>query len=117
MASDARQALWIAELATAQVVDGDGASSPCRNAFGEPVRVEPPLDPVARVKRAAALASAGERVALVASTEDLSAARSAMREIAAQRLGLVFHAVEPRSADVALALADVGWALLFPSDV
>ncbi len=121
VALDAREAVLLAERALVQVLDAGGddadAPEPAHNAFGEAVRVEPLLDPVARVRRAAALASSGERVALFASAAELAPARSVMHEMAAQRLGVVFHAIEAHGAEAALALADLGWGLLFASDV
>ena len=130
-ARDALGAILLAETAMVQRIDageagaaflrsGPGAAFLRSGAFGEPIALEamePGALPAERVRRALEHAALGERVALVASSADLSLARSAMAEIAAQRLSIVFHAVESRGAEAAFALADLGWGLLFASDV
>jgi hypothetical protein len=73
-------------------------------------------DAASRVRRAAERIALGERVSLTASTRDLLAARDVMAEMASRRLATVFHAVDP-AGDAALSLAEVGWALLFASDI
>ena len=125
VARDAREAIVLAEGAIVEAIDlgggagEDGLALPSggHNAFGERVVLEPPTDIVARVRRAADRASAGQRVGLIASSAELVAARDGMTVIAANRLGVVFHALETKGAEAALALADLGWGLLFASDV
>jgi len=123
VARDALDAILLAEGAMVQVLDAGRPAGDVElpgeghNAFGDRVVLEPEADPVARVRRAAERVAAGERVGLIATAGELVLARSVMVEMAAQRLGAVFHAVEPVGVEAALALSDVGWGLLFASDV
>ncbi len=124
LARDAREAVVLAEGAIVQALDAGAQrvdsldeAGHGHNAFGERVVLESSDDPLVRVRRAAERVARGERVGLLASAAELGPARDVMREMAAQRLAVVFHAFEPNGAEAALALADLGWALLFASDV
>ena len=121
---DAKQAIAIAEGAVSQrvLLATDGVEPSPINVFGERVVVERGRDVPALVNRSAALAASGERVALVASARDLTAARDALAHIAARRLGLVVHCLDngPEGVDApsdlgsssALSLADLPWGML-----
>lgn len=123
VARDAREAIAIAEGAVTQRVMSavEGLEVPPTNAFGEPVTVERSKDVPALVHRAAEAAANGERVAVVASALDLSAARNELARAAAQRLGMVVHCIEENGApkpldesgvSSALSLADLPWGML-----
>jgi len=123
VAHDARSAILMAEGAIARSLDvgatvlATALADPRHNAFGDPVLVEAPLDAAARVRRAAERISSGDRIAVLASTAELSPARETMAEMVSRRLAAVFHLLEPVTAEAALAWADLGWALLFASGV
>src|SRR5262249_53701873 len=115
-------AVALAEGAIAQRVVTDRAELPLGrageavNAFGGDIAIEQLRDAEAIVARAEELASAGERVAIVAGARTLAAAREQLRSIPAKGLGVVAHAVGDVDgggyAD-ALALGDLGWGVLF----
>ncbi len=110
-ARDALGAVALAEGAIAQRVLTDGA-------LGGELSAETIRDPASLAARAEELASAGERVAIVASARTLASARNGLRSIAAKRLGVVAHAVGDLDAGGyadALALGDLGWGVLFAS--
>jgi len=88
-----------------------------RNAFGDPVVVPAALGGAARVRRAAAEVASGHRVGFLSSTRELVGSTDVLREMAAKRLGTVFHLLEPQGAEMALALADLGWGMLFAGGV
>ncbi len=121
-----RDAILIAEEAMVETLDVGGfgavagaatAAGAERNAFGAVLERRVPADPVTRVRRAAEAVAAGRRVGLVAAVDDLLAARHVLRAMAEQRLGTVVHALETDGGSRALALADLGWGLLFAGDV
>jgi pyruvate-ferredoxin/flavodoxin oxidoreductase len=128
-ARDVLGAVGLVEGALAQRVFCAGLSLdiPARNVFGEPVAVEHGNDVSALVRRCAEAAARGERVALVALATDLAAARGALAEIAANRLGVVVHAIAgPAAPGVpasqtgiasALALGDLPWGMLLGAGV
>jgi pyruvate/2-oxoacid:ferredoxin oxidoreductase alpha subunit len=143
-AKDVTGAIALAEGAVARriLLGMDGIEVPATNVFGERVVVERSAD-VADLARAAAEAAAtGERVALVARAADLAAARGELARIAARRLGVVVHVVADAAGPMhvaraqssppgalsstpspqaglapALALADIGWAMLLACGV
>ena len=126
VARDAAEAILLAEGAIAQSIDAGPLASLAtlpdggHNAFGERVRIHPSLGPedgAARVRQAAEWVALGERVALIASTAELLSASAVMAAMASQRLATVFHLLEPAGAEAALAFSELGWGLLFASDV
>ena len=126
LARDAAEAIVLAEGAIAQSIDAGASAAGTtlpdggHNAFGERLRVHPSLgaaDGIGRVRRAAERVALGERLALMASTAELLSASAMMATMASQRLATVFHVLEPAGAEAALALSELGWGLLFASDV
>ncbi len=128
VAKDALGAILSAELSIAQrvVALGIPSSSPtgapggALNAFGDPVvfeGFEDGRDAAAHAARLAHWAEEGERVALIAPSNELAAARVALRAIAAKRLPAVFHALADHGYEGAFALADLGWGVLFAAGV
>ena len=108
LARDAREAVVLAEGAIVQALDAGAQrvdsldeAGHGHNAFGERVVLESSDDPLVRVRRAAERVARGERVGLLASAAELGPARDVMREMAAQRLAVVFHAFEPNGAEAA----------------
>lgn len=57
----------------------------------------------------------GQRVAVVARSEALGAARQILRRIARARLGMVAHAIAGHGGEELSALCDVGWGILVAS--
>ena len=122
-ARDALGAVALAEGAIAQRILTDHAELPvprggAMNALGAELSVETLRDPRALIARADELASAGERVAIVASARTLASARDGLRAIASKRVGVVAHAVGDLDAGGyadAFALGDIGWGVLFAS--
>jgi pyruvate ferredoxin oxidoreductase alpha subunit len=122
-------AIALVEGAVAQrvFVAVDGLLLADQNAFGEPVVAEHGTDVADLVRRCAAAAERGERVALVARAADLAPARADLAAIAARRLGVVIHAVaEPARGETpasltglapALALDDLFWGMLLGAGV
>ena len=100
---------------------------PASNAFGEPLACERGSDVRALVRKCAEAAAAGERVALVACAPDLAAARGELARIAAQRLGVVVHAIAEAAAPdapvslagmaAAFSLGDLPWGMLLGAGV
>ena len=128
-ARDLSGAIALVEGAVAQriLVAIEGFDPPAQNAFGEPLVVERGADVSELVRRAARAASEGQRVALVARAVDLAAARNDLAAVAAQRLGLVVHAIAEPARDgaspslsglaPALALDDLFWGMLLGAGV
>ncbi len=119
-AKDAIGAIALAEGAIAQrifVVGDAKLQVAAKNAFGFPVTIERGTDPVAMLESYKKALSGGERVALVATAGALGRARETLRSIASERLGGVVHALSERANADALALADLGWGLLFAGGV
>jgi pyruvate-ferredoxin/flavodoxin oxidoreductase len=90
--------------------------TPGHNVFGETLVVEVISDPSRLARRGLEAAAAGERVAIVATAEELGRARSELAEIAARRLGLVVHVIAERLQGV-FSLADLGYGMLFACGV
>jgi pyruvate/2-oxoacid:ferredoxin oxidoreductase alpha subunit len=100
---------------------------PASNAFGESLACERGSDVRALVRQCAEAAAAGERVALVACAPDLAAARGELARIAAQRLGVVVHAIAEAAAPdtpvslagmaAAFSLGDLPWGMLLGAGV
>jgi pyruvate-ferredoxin/flavodoxin oxidoreductase len=84
-----------------------------RNVFDHTVVVEVVPEPRALVSRAGQAAASGERVAVVARPEELTAARGELAAVAAKRLSVVAHALVGGGIGEALSLADLGWGVLF----
>jgi pyruvate-ferredoxin/flavodoxin oxidoreductase len=119
-ARDLLGAVGLAEATVAQHIAVVGLPPPSVdgvNAFGGPVTRESGDDAAALAEQCRSRAGLGERVALIAHARALAAARPVMRQIAAQRLGVVFHALCERGAADALALGDLGWGVVFASGV
>jgi pyruvate-ferredoxin/flavodoxin oxidoreductase len=114
----ARAAVLLAERAVARALDVGplaDAGPHGANAFGEAVAVLPPLDVPGRVQRLIERASSGERVGFVASAAELLGVTGALGDVVARRLGVVVHLLEANGVEAALALAQLGWAMLFAS--
>jgi pyruvate ferredoxin oxidoreductase alpha subunit len=128
-ARDLSGAIALVEGAIAQrvLVAVAGLEVPGQNAFGDPVVVERGVDVADLVRRAAAAAGEGQRVALVAHAADLATARNELAAVAARRLGLVVHAIAEPARDgaspsitglaPALALDDLFWGMLLGAGV
>jgi pyruvate/2-oxoacid:ferredoxin oxidoreductase alpha subunit len=128
-ATDVTGAIALAEGAIARrvLLGIDGIEVAATNAFGERVVVERSADVADLVRAGAEAAATGERVTLIARAADLAAARGELARIAARRLGVVVHVVAdpPQGAmpaseaglAPALALADIGWAMLLACGV
>jgi len=86
------------------------------NAFGDPVKVSVG-DAALQAEQCHVHAGQGERVTLVARASSLVGARSVMRRIARDRLGVVFHALDERGTAEAFALGDLGWGVVLASSV
>jgi pyruvate/2-oxoacid:ferredoxin oxidoreductase alpha subunit len=118
-AKDSLGAIALAEGAIAErIYWALGTTTPIaeRSVFGEPVMVERTAAH-AGVARFVEAAEGGKRATLVAFAHDLAAARDALRALAARRVGTVAHVVAARGAAHALALADLGWGMLFAAGV
>jgi pyruvate ferredoxin oxidoreductase alpha subunit len=97
---DVAAAITIAERAAGSRLLGDPSENgDLGRAFGE----------------AAAIAEKGERVAIIAPAERLTAMRDPMRRIANSRVGLVAHAIAGHGAEELAALTDLGWGVLCAS--
>jgi pyruvate-ferredoxin/flavodoxin oxidoreductase len=123
-ARDALGAVALVEGAIAEqifVATADAFSTPAENLFGKPIVVErldagdgaaasARMDMLAA--RAEARAAEGIRVTLVADAFMLGTARRQLAAMASRRLAVVVHVVTEGHAD-AIALADLGWGVLF----
>jgi pyruvate ferredoxin oxidoreductase alpha subunit len=119
-AKDALGAIALAEGAVSERVFLAFAGHfalPERNTFGEPVVVARGTSGQELVGRFDEAASAGKRATLIASAHDLAGSREALRAIAARRIGTVAHVLAERGAADAMALADLGWGMLFGASV
>jgi hypothetical protein len=90
---------------------------PERNAFGEPVVVERGPNALALMARFVQAVEAGQRATLIATAHDLASVRDVLSTLRARRMGTVIHAVADRGIADALALADLGWGVLFSAGV
>src|SRR4051812_3240666 len=88
-----------------------------RNTFGDPVVVEHAANAAQLAFRFAEQQEEGRRATLVSTAHALGSVRELLKGIAAKRLGTVVHAIAERGAADALALADLGWGVLFASTV
>jgi pyruvate/2-oxoacid:ferredoxin oxidoreductase alpha subunit len=116
IAKDAFGAILTAESTIAQRVVAVGI--PLGSGAGDAVAFEAFADSdqvTAQVTRLMGWAEEGERVALVAPSHALAAARVALRTMATKRLPAVFHALADHGYEGAFALADLGWGVLFAS--
>src|ERR1700722_15712371 len=101
---------------------GDEGEPSGPNVFGARVAIERDKDLASLVRRCAAAAAEGERVALVARATDLAGVRRELARVASRRVSLVVHATvegpaagEPASEyglGPALALGELPWGLL-----
>ncbi|HEY1697661.1 MAG TPA: hypothetical protein VGG39_36115 [Polyangiaceae bacterium] len=126
---DIAQAVGLVEGSTSQrvLLGVEGLDVASHNAFGEHVAVEAGTDVAALARRAAHVASEGERVAVVARAVDLAAARGELARIAARGLPVVVHALtEPGGTGTpasesgiapALTLGDLPWGMLVGASV
>jgi pyruvate/2-oxoacid:ferredoxin oxidoreductase alpha subunit len=99
------------------LADGAVPSFPARSTFGEPVAVEKGASASALASRFVESLEAGKRVALIASAHDLASIRETLRSLRVRRIGTVVHAIADRGVADALALADIGWGVLFAAGV
>jgi pyruvate/2-oxoacid:ferredoxin oxidoreductase alpha subunit len=88
-----------------------------RNTFGDPVVVEQAASATQLVHAFAEQQQEGRRATLVSTAHALGAVREVLKGMAAKRLGTVVHAIAERGSADALALADLGWGVLFASTV
>ncbi len=121
-AKDAAGAVGLAEGAVCQrvFVAFDGVEVGARNAFGDAVAVQRGGDAAALVREAGRAAGQGERVAVVARASELASARRELEAIAAQRFGIVVHAIVDASDGgmaAALSLGDLPWGMVVASGV
>jgi pyruvate-ferredoxin/flavodoxin oxidoreductase len=86
------------------------------NAFGKDASLERGELPALAPRFLAALTE-GRRAALVARADALASARPLLVSIARSRMPAVVHAIAERPLGDALALADLGWGLLFAAGV
>jgi len=87
------------------------------NAFGDPVKFTHELDVGFLVEEMRERASLGERVALLATADELAVARSELRRVARERLPVVVHLFAAAGADVAFATEGLHWGVLLSSGV
>jgi len=97
---DAAAAVRLAEAAAGAHVHGDAAHATSADALFAAAREA---------------AEKGERVAVVARGEALTASRDAMRKIAQARLSLVAHSISGHGGEELAALSDIGWSVLCAS--
>jgi pyruvate-ferredoxin/flavodoxin oxidoreductase len=119
-AKDALGAIALAEGSFAERIFvglGRTLSFPERSAFGEPVVVEHADGAHTLAPKFAEAIEGGARATLIASASDLASSRDTLRAIRARRIGTVVHAVAAHRAADALALADLGWGMLFCAGV
>jgi pyruvate/2-oxoacid:ferredoxin oxidoreductase alpha subunit len=90
---------------------------PERSAFGDPVVVERGPSALAVIGRFVQATEAGQRATLVATAHDLASVREALTNLRARRMSAVVHVVAERGIADALALADLGWGVLFSAGV
>lgn len=120
-AKDSMGAIALAEGAIAERVfwaAGQGGEAlPERNSFGDSLLVErgAALEPL--LARFVAASVEGKRASLVATARDLVGARDTLRSICTRRIGTVVHAITETGIADALALADLGWGVLFAAGV
>jgi pyruvate/2-oxoacid:ferredoxin oxidoreductase alpha subunit len=88
-----------------------------RNAFGDAVVVEQGPSVTHLATLFGEQLEEGRRAVLITSAHALGALREGLKAIAAKRIGTVVHAIADRGSADALALADLGWGLLFASSV
>jgi pyruvate-ferredoxin/flavodoxin oxidoreductase len=88
-----------------------------RNTFGDTVVVEHAASATALVHHFAEQQEEGRRASLVTTAHALGTVREVLKGMAAKRLGTVVHAIAERGSADALALADLGWGVLFASSV
>ncbi len=121
-AKDALGAIALAEGAVSErvfVALGAPLRVAERNTFGEPVVTEHGAEgaALAMATRFGAELEEGRRATLITTAHALGALRAGLSAIAAKRIGTVVHAIADRGSADALALADLGWGLLFASSV
>ena len=119
-AKDACGAIALAEGAIAErvfVALHEPLAFGARNTFGDAVVVEHAAMATALALRFAEAQEEGKRSTLVSTAHALGAVREVLKGMAAKRLGTVVHAVAERGSADALALADLGWGVLFASSV
>jgi hypothetical protein len=90
---------------------------PPRSVFGDPVVVERGPTALALAARFVEAVEAGQRATMIAAAHDLASVRDTLRSLRARRMGTVVHAVADRGVADALALADLGWGVLFCAGV
>ena len=120
-AKDSIGAIALAEGSFAERVfvafGGGSLAFPERSAFGEPVVVERGPGTLALATRFVEAIEAGQRATLIATARDLMSVRDFLLAIRARRIGTVVHAVADQGVADALALADLGWGVLFCAGV
>jgi pyruvate-ferredoxin/flavodoxin oxidoreductase len=123
-ARDALGAVALVEGAIADeifVATSETFAPPAENLFGRKVLVErlEGVDGAAArdlellAERAEARAAEGARVTIVANADSLSTVRRQLAAIASRRLAVVVHAITTGGHAHAIALADLGWGVLF----
>ena len=90
---------------------------PERSAFGEPVVVERGPNALGLMARFVHAVEGGHRATLIATAQDLASVRDVLSTLRSRRMGVVVHAVADRGIADALALADLGWGMLFSAGV
>ncbi len=118
-AKDTLGAIALAEMRIADRIFVSGVELPAPNepnAFGSEVTLERGDAPSLAGRLETALAQ-GQRATMIAPAAALAAARATLRTIAKHRLPAVVHALADHGSADALALADLGWGLLFASSV
>jgi pyruvate/2-oxoacid:ferredoxin oxidoreductase alpha subunit len=87
------------------------------NAFGDGVTFKHELDVALLVREAREHAALGERVALLATVDELAVARGELRTLAKERLPVVVHLFAAAGADVAFATEGLHFGVLLSSGV